>query len=274
MADEQLNHDHGDHHHAGNSGGTGHDISHEGTASGHHVGPDPINWFSTSYTGGCAGKNAQFANPPLGFAIFNFSLLIAGIIWAVKKNRVGASLKASQDEVREHIEIATRMREEAEAKLADVKRRSDALESELDKMSMNAKKAAEAEKIKILADAKLEAERLQRQGTRAIEQEFKKAQASLATDTLSLACSMAQGILTSEVNATDHGRLQDQFIAKLLSSKAQTVGRGSSGGTPTGGDRGESSIMTDRTSTTIPAVTQTSVEAPLSSSRKPRGASV
>jgi|GEM_PF-3158308 len=237
-----------------------------GSHSGkHRAGPGQINWFSTSYTGGCAGENAKFDSPPLGFAIFNFSLLIAGIVWAVRKNRVGASLKQAQDNVREQIEIASRMRDEAEAKMADVQRRADALESDLVEMRTNAKKAAEAEKSRILAEAKQEADRLQKQGTRAVEQEFKKAQASLATDTLSLACSMAQGMLVSEVNATDHSRLQDQFIEKLLSTKGPIVG----GSTTSGGTTGSGSsstgrtanIMTQRTSTTIPTATKSAISA-------------
>jgi len=179
--------------------------------------------------------------------------------------------------VREQIEVATRMREAAAEKMADVQRRSDALDTELEAMRENAKKAAEAEKSRILSDAKLEADRLQRQGQRAIEQEFKKAQQSLAEDTLSLACSMAQGMLTSEVSSSDHGRLQDQFIRELLSTKRRPIGKADGGGgtgslgsnRPTLGN-----VVAQKTSTSIPAAGLSSAAATLSSSPAKGGRSL
>jgi F-type H+-transporting ATPase subunit b len=134
----------------------------------------------------------KFVWPPLMKALDDRAKKIAEGLAAADKGK--ADLAAAHRRVEDEL---AKTRNEQQARMADAEKQAQAI---IDK----AKKDAEGEKARILAQAKAEA-----------EQEVQRARDTLRNSVADLAVKGAEQILRREVNAGVHGDLLNQLKAQL-----------------------------------------------------------
>ncbi len=74
---------------------------------------------------------------------------------------------------------------------------------------------AEAEKQRIIAEARVAAEKLARQAVQAADQEVLKARAALRAEAARLAVELAAGKLAGAVQKADHDRFVQDYLGKV-----------------------------------------------------------
>jgi F-type H+-transporting ATPase subunit b len=148
------------------------------------------------------------------FTALNLLILIAVLVYVGRKP-IRTFFEERRLQIREELDNAAKLRDEAEATFNDWQRRLVDLDAELDQLRSRARERAETERDRILADAAATAERIREDARAAIEQETRRAQALLRDEASSLAIDLAQGVLDREVTDADRARLVDEFIARI-----------------------------------------------------------
>jgi len=153
----------------------------------------------------------------------NLVILLAVLVYFARKplqayfekrrSDIAGELQSSADE------LAT-----AESTYAKWQRRMIDLEGELDEIRATSRQRAEAERERIIEDARATAERVQRDATTAIELELRRAREILREEATQLAIELAGERLSREVTEADRDRLIDEFIGLI----ASTPGSGAS----------------------------------------------
>jgi F-type H+-transporting ATPase subunit b len=147
----------------------------------------------------------------------NLVILLAVLVYFARKplqayfdkrrSDIAGELQSSADE------LAT-----AESTYAKWQRRMIDLEGELDEIRATSRQRAEAERERIIEDARATAERVQRDATTAIELELRRAREILREEATQLAIELAGERLSREVTETDRDRLIDEFIGLIAST--------------------------------------------------------
>jgi F-type H+-transporting ATPase subunit b len=130
-----------------------------------------------------------------------------------RRSDIAGELKSSADQ------LAT-----AESTYAKWQRRTADLEGELNEIRATSRQRAEAERERIIQDARATAERIRRDATTAIELELRRAREILREEATQLAIELAGERLSREVTEADRDRLIDEFIDRI----ASTPGSGAS----------------------------------------------
>lgn len=152
--------------------------------------------------------------PSLFWTTFNFVLLIAALVYFVRKPALDFFAER-RDGIRQDLDQAAQLKKEAEERYSKWQRRLADLEQELDGIRETARARAEEERASILADARASAERIQRDATAAIEQETRRAREDLRDEASNLSVELAGGILKQQVGDGDRDRLLDEFISRI-----------------------------------------------------------
>jgi F-type H+-transporting ATPase subunit b len=147
----------------------------------------------------------------------NLAILLAILVYFARKplqaffdkrrSDIAGELQSSADE------LAT-----AESTYAKWQRRMIDLEGELDEIRATSRQRAEAERERIIEDARATAERIQRDATSAIELELRRAREILREEATQLAIELAGERLSREVTEADRDRLIDEFIGRIAST--------------------------------------------------------
>jgi F-type H+-transporting ATPase subunit b len=154
----------------------------------------------------------KFAASWVNFAIF------AAILWKFALPPIQNFFKERRAKLEENLKEAERLREEAEAKLAEYKSKLDALEKEREELLEEYNEQGEREKAKIIADAKKAVEKMRVDAERLIEQEVKKAIASLEQRAVDHAVDMARQLAKEKLEGKDkQNKLVDRYLEDLES---------------------------------------------------------
>jgi len=153
----------------------------------------------------------------------NLVILLAVLVYFARKplrayfdkrrSDIAGELQSSADE------LAT-----AESTYAKWQRRMIDLDGELDEIRATSRQRAEAERERIIGDARATAERIRRDATAGIELELRRAREILREEATQLAIELAGERLSREVTEADRDRLIDEFIGRI----ASTPGSGAS----------------------------------------------
>ncbi len=225
-----LSQEHGEAGHGHEHGGAGHGHEHGAGGShddahgddahggGDHGGMAPINWFSFNYGHGARkdGTTYKYANPPLGFGIINFAILIILLVKFTRKP-ISTYLVNRADEVEKALKEAAELRDAAHKKLAEIEARLSDLDGEVQKIKDNVKKDAEEEKVRIIKAAEAESERVIKNAETALQREVRRAQCELEAQAVEQAMRAAEELITKNINAVDKKRLNEEFIAQIAS---------------------------------------------------------
>jgi F-type H+-transporting ATPase subunit b len=150
------------------------------------------------------------------YRLFNFALLAGILIWALKKAKVSDLLAARRAEVAKTLIEAEEIKEEAERKLAEYSEKLEKASREIDEIYAAIKQEGEAEKNRIILEAKEAAERIRNHSQLAAHQEIQQATARLQAETARLAVELATASLKQSVTRDDQDRFVDEYLTKVV----------------------------------------------------------
>lgn len=150
----------------------------------------------------------------LFWQVANVLLLLAVLIYFARKPVLGY-LASRRDTIEKNLESSAQLLAESERKLAEWNRKAAGLDQEAETIRASTLRAAEAERDRILADARVTAERIRQAANAVAERELRTAQESLRREAADLAIELAAKILREQVNDGDRNRLVDEFIGRI-----------------------------------------------------------
>jgi F-type H+-transporting ATPase subunit b len=219
---------HGAHGHSDGHGdhGKGHGDAH----GGHHVPTfGDINWFY-GVLGEREGVEPSFIYRPKGMpAPFGAYLLNAAVLYFILfrflKKPVSEGLRKRKSSILKGMEEASRMRKDAEARLAEYEKKLANIDEEIERVRREMREDGEAERARILAEARVRRERMERDARLLVEQEFAAVREQLSKELISASFRSAAAALQTRVTADDQQRLADEYLNGL-----QKAGSGLRGG--------------------------------------------
>lgn len=147
-------------------------------------------------------------------------IFFVAIFWAKIPGKMGAALDKRADDIRDELEEARKLREEAQAVLSDYQRKREEAEKEAESIVADAK--AEADRMTAEANAALE-EMIARR-TKAAEDKIAQAEsqaiAEVRARAADVASSAAETILTSKVK----DKVADDIMTKSIAQVKANLG--------------------------------------------------
>lgn len=207
--------------------------------------PDPsrhFNYFNFSYSGkdeygGAYGDGMELSpdmgllheeepmSPPFIFMLANFAILF----WILMKYLWPAGQKMSQerhDQIKNALDEAAKLRDQAMAKLAEYEGRVKDLDSEIKKLVDGIRADAEADKARILANAAAQSVQLKKEAEQRIAAEIELARAQLTKEVTLAATTATEKILKEKVTADDQRGLVNTFIQNVETGTLRAAGAG------------------------------------------------
>ena len=187
--------------------------AHEG---GFHM-PDGINWT------GVGGEVVHTVNgrevrsprpPPFVGPIINFAILLVLGYMAVTRS-INPSLLARRASVESEIAEAKRLHDEAQAMHSEMTSKLGSLDAEIASLKAQFTAAGEAERDRIVAEARARVERMRADGTATIDQELKNLREDLRREAIIAATAAAEATVRSSIGADDQRRLADEYLSGL-----------------------------------------------------------
>lgn len=148
------------------------------------------------------------------YRCMNFAILLTVLILILRKP-LGSALKGRVEGIKEELADLESKREEARRQYAEIEKRLADAVGERDAILAEFRQQGEREYEKILANAKLLAERIKSQAQFTIEQETAQAKAELRKEVAELSAGVAEDLLKQNINADDQARLVGEYMTKV-----------------------------------------------------------
>jgi len=152
----------------------------------------------------------------LMWRVINFAMLAALLIWGMKKAQVGKLLADRQAGIEKALKEAVQAREAAEKKYAEYSEKLAQATKEIDEIYASIKREGELEKERIIAEAKVGAEKIKEQAEQTAAREVLKARAELQAEAARLAVQLAEQSLKENVGKDDQNRLVGEYLSKVV----------------------------------------------------------
>lgn len=171
-----------------------------------------------------ASEGAHHAAPyaqlkDFGYRLFDFLILAALLVWAARKADLKGILNARRARIAKALREAEEARDEAERKLAEYSEKLARATREIDDIQAAIREDGEAEKNRIIAEAKETAERIREQARISARQEVETARAELRAETARLAVRLAEETLRGSFSRTDQDAIVDEYLSKVVEAK-------------------------------------------------------
>ncbi|MCA9514187.1 MAG: ATP synthase F0 subunit B [Myxococcales bacterium] len=146
-------------------------------------------------------------------------LIFAFVLWYVlfKKGTVQRFLLARHNAAKAEMEEATRLKAEAEAKLAEYARLRAGLDAEIAAIREQFRVDGERERERILADAKAQAERLRVTAEKQLQQETAKLREELEHEVVKAVLEATEAQVKAQMGGTAQRQLFNSYIKDLES---------------------------------------------------------
>ncbi|MDD5153791.1 MAG: F0F1 ATP synthase subunit B [Desulfovibrionales bacterium] len=145
----------------------------------------------------------------------NFTIL-AAVLFKVLKKPVSNLLSGRQASIKDNFDELDVKKSEAEKRYAEYERKLSTIEQEAKKVIQEYIEQGEAEKKRIIEDAEKTAESIKKQAQFAVEQEMKRAKLVLSAEAAELSVKLAEDLIKRNLNESDHKKLIDEYIAKVV----------------------------------------------------------
>ncbi len=156
--------------------------------------------------------------------VVNFVLFLGAVIYFAR-NPIRSFFAERRRGIEEDLEGARRELEQADARLADCRRRLSELDGEIESVRAAVRDQAEGEARRILEDASAAADRIRREAEAAVGQEMRRAREQLRAEAADLAVSVAGDLLRERVEEGDRERLFEQFVRRIQAASTQPGAR-------------------------------------------------
>lgn len=147
--------------------------------------------------------------------VINFAVLIAIVVWGLKKANLKGSLADRQANIEKNLNEARAARDAAEAKLREYTDKIDKANLEIEQLRAGMMQDAELEKQRIIKEANEAALKIANQARQSAEQEVIKARVVLQAEAARLAVELASGKLSAAVQKADHDRFVQDYLGKV-----------------------------------------------------------
>jgi F-type H+-transporting ATPase subunit b len=142
-------------------------------------------------------------------------LLLLGVVFYFGRRPIREFFGERRASIRENLESSARQLAAAERGLAEWEGRLERLDAEIEEVRSASQRLAEAERERILAEARAAADRIRSEAGAAVEQEVRRARKALREEAADLAVGLAEQLLRAEVAAADRERLVDEFVERI-----------------------------------------------------------
>lgn len=149
-----------------------------------------------------------------GLYIIDF-LILVGLIWAMTKGPLRKFFRARHDAIASEMEAATRLREQAEARLAELDQALSGLEAEIGEIRTKFQEDGEREKARIIAQAEAEAARIQANTTKSLEQEAAKLRQELEKELIDTVMADTEAKVRAQINPMSQNKLTKAYLNTL-----------------------------------------------------------
>lgn len=148
------------------------------------------------------------------WTLINFAVLL----WILEKllfSKLRARQREKHDTVKTELDKATAARTEAESIIAEYKGRLERLDAEVEEITAEARRKAEADRAKIIEGAQKEAERIKASATMAAEREAEARRRQIENEIVDRAIEQAETLLRQRIGSTDQRRMVDDYVGSL-----------------------------------------------------------
>jgi len=151
-----------------------------------------------------------------GWRVLDFGALIALVVWALKKANVKGSLAARQATIDKALQEAAEAKGAAERKFAEYSAKLAAANKEIDEIYTAIRTEGEAEKARIIAEARVTAEKIKEHAAQAANQEVFRARSELRAEAARLAVELAEQSIKEKIVQDDQDRLVGEYLSKVV----------------------------------------------------------
>ncbi|MBK7584378.1 MAG: ATP synthase F0 subunit B [Myxococcales bacterium] len=182
-------------------------------------GPGPINWYYGMIAESADAEPSVLfrpkgMQPPLLAMLLNAGILFFVVI-RVARRPVADALKKRKASIMHGMDDAARMKSDASDRLAEYEDKLEHLDEEIERVKREMREAGQAERARILAEAKERRARMERDARLLIEQELAAARQALVREAVEGAVKSATERISKEIAAADHQRVADEYLAEL-----------------------------------------------------------
>lgn len=168
--------------------------------------------------GGEGAHHVDSAKQMKDFAwrVLDFAVLIAIAVWALKKANVKQSLADRRTAIDRSLAEAAEAKAAAELKFVEYNDKLAAANKEIDEIYAAIRTEGEAEKARIIAEAKVTAEKIREQAQQTAAQEVLKARTALRIEAARLAVELAEQNIQAHIRKDDQDRLVGEYLTKVV----------------------------------------------------------
>ena len=148
--------------------------------------------------------------------VLDFAALMALVVWALKKANVKGLLAARQAAIDKALQEAEEAKRGAEKIFAEYSEKLETANKEVDALYAAIRTEGEAEKVRIIAEAKAMAEKIKEQASQAAHQEVLKARTDLRVEAARLAVELAEQTIKEKIVKDDQDRLVGEYLTKVV----------------------------------------------------------
>lgn len=149
------------------------------------------------------------------YRILNFVLMVIILVVVLRKTSVKEFFSNRKEEIRRKLEELTREKEAAEGRCRELEKKLEEFELQKREILEQFRADGEAEKQKIIEEARERAAQILAQADMTIEREILAARNRLMQDVINLAASRAEEIIAGQINDSDQDRLVNEFIERV-----------------------------------------------------------
>ena len=174
-----------------------------------------INLWSWDYKAGPAQLPEHRHMPgPFGFALINFAVF-GFIMFRLAGKPLTEFVRTRHLTIKKDLDEAAALRAEAAAKLRSYEEKIAGIDAEIDALVGEIRKAAEAEKARIVAAAAEQAARLRADAETEIKNEINRTRRELRREAVGAALVAAEALIREKLGADDQRRLADRYVVEL-----------------------------------------------------------
>ncbi|HEY6558063.1 MAG TPA: ATP synthase F0 subunit B [Polyangiaceae bacterium] len=199
----------------------GHGTGDHGDAHGGH-GPGEINWIH-GFLGEKDGVEPSLlwrpkgTPPPFGAMLLNTAILFY-ILGRFGGPKISQALGRRKATIMHGMDEAAKMKDEAASSLAQYEQKLARIDEDIERIKKGMREAGEAERMRVLAEAKERRARMERDAKLLIELELKAAHDELLRETVASAVRSAEDRLSKQVTVADQQRIAEHYLKSIGSS--------------------------------------------------------
>ncbi len=144
----------------------------------------------------------------------NLTILVGLLVYALRRP-ISAFYSDRRERIRKEMRQAQLDLEEAQKRLSQVEARKQALEGELEQIRENARRQAEAERLRVLEEARNDSRKIIAAAEREIDNLRRHAREELRGYTAQLAVELAEERIRDSLSPQDRERMHDRFFSGL-----------------------------------------------------------